>query len=1072
MRNVVFSGILCLVLLQALGCDSGSDLQGATSRADLYCVATQPQPPDVGEYLDMPESGVIAIDYGATDIKTVKRRYLFIRNTGQSDLELLEIVIDPPSGLAPFHLRCQSGDQFVSDCPRPITAGPGQDLIFELDYAPEAAGSHAAGIKLLLNTPDHQPVEVRLSGEAVQTRIRVCISDCVGDQGGAECQAAEEICGGELVADFGDLGPGESRVRRVRVQNAGDRDLVISWVQIAGDDFGEFAWTATSGELPGILGTGEEGLLEVTYKPASGGEHFAGLQIRSDGGDVEVGLSGKMLAPRVCAEPLMLDFGNVALGEPAELSFTLANCGLADLTVENIELNADSSPDFAVLTSAPAGALPPGGSVEVRVTYDPQQAGSDSGGVDIYSDDLTSDPATHLTGTVGLWGRGVVMECQIVATPFQVNFGGVEAGQFYDQRVVVSNQGTIDCTFDSAVIGAGAEFTVQSSPADGTVFAPGEILEVTVRYAPVDLGADSGELHISGSDADGSPIVVQLAGEGIEQAACDLTVSPAYLNFGVVEPYHLRRLQVQLQNRGPAPCHITDLQIHPSVTYASDFSITAGPTGQLDLARYGQPGDRADIEVTFAPDEEGEHAGALWFHTDDDPDFQVGQGICVKPGLPPQSPGPGDACIGLAGNSRQSDLEVVPGHLDFGVVTVGCNSAELGVTVYNMGYFTIQVQDILLDVPNDPNFEIVSAPATPFSLGWSERFEVSLRYHPQDENTHSNALVIETDDFDIPRMIVPLRGTGTHTTSQTDVFTQPVEDRADVLFVVDNSTSMDEEQIALAANFDSFINWAINQDADFQIGVITTMASGTEYSQGDPPRDIEAGELVAAPGRDKILTKSTPDLTDAFAENVRVGTSSTASTEQGFQAAQLALSPPKINSANAGFIRDDSRLYVIVVSDENDQSDGDLDYYLDFFSNIKGPRNTEYLDISAVVGDSPDGCDGPGGTADPCTRYIEMANLTGGVFESICTSNWGGALQNIGLDAFAGLRDFPLTRPADQSSISVLVDSVPVDRAACAGCAGGWTYYPDTNSVYFGDGVVPDKGQTIEISYDTVCAGG
>jgi hypothetical protein len=54
----------------------------------------------------------------------------------------------------------------------------------------------------------------------------------------------------------------------------------------------------------------------------------------------------------------------------------------------------------------------------------------------------------------------------------------------------------------------------------------------------------------------------------------------------------------------------------------------------------------------------------------------------------------------------------------------------------------------------------------------------------------------------------------------------------------------------------------------------------------------------------------------------------------------------------------------------------------------------------------------------------------------------------------------------------VLVDSVPVDRAACPGCAGGWTYYHDTNSVYFGDGAVPAKGQTIEISYDTVCAGG
>ena len=42
MRNIVVTWILGLVLLQALGCDCGSDLQEATSRADLYFVGNQP----------------------------------------------------------------------------------------------------------------------------------------------------------------------------------------------------------------------------------------------------------------------------------------------------------------------------------------------------------------------------------------------------------------------------------------------------------------------------------------------------------------------------------------------------------------------------------------------------------------------------------------------------------------------------------------------------------------------------------------------------------------------------------------------------------------------------------------------------------------------------------------------------------------------------------------------------------------------------------------------------------------------------------------------------------------------
>ena len=147
MRNIVVTWILGLVLLQALGCDCGSDLQEATSRADLYFVGSQPTPPDAGEFLDIPEDGIVAINYGTTDIGTVKRRYLFIRNTGQSELEVLNIAYDPTSGLDPFHLRCQSGDQFVSDCSGPMTYQPNvkdpiqQNLIVHGDPSQEGTFS-------------------------------------------------------------------------------------------------------------------------------------------------------------------------------------------------------------------------------------------------------------------------------------------------------------------------------------------------------------------------------------------------------------------------------------------------------------------------------------------------------------------------------------------------------------------------------------------------------------------------------------------------------------------------------------------------------------------------------------------------------------------------------------------------------------------------------------------------------------------------------------------------------------------------------------------------------------------
>jgi hypothetical protein len=770
-----------------------------------------------------------------------------------------------------------------------------------------------------------------------------------------------------------------------------------------------------------------------------------------------------------------LDFGSLAVGVAQELTVRLRNCGLADLTLERVALAPGSSPDFSTVSPpAPGTLLAPGAELPVRVRYAPAQDGTDSGGLDIFSDDPTSDPATHRTGTIALQGRGIQRECRMRAAPSGLGFGAAEPGQPLSLALIVANQGSDTCVLESAEISrntAASEFSLGAVPDPGTLFEPGDILSLEVRYTPADLGPDSGELTLRGNDVSGSDLTVPLSGEGVPDATCDLRVQPTVLDFGTVKPFHTRWLRLELSNQGPDVCQVSGLELLKGLTLPGDFAITAGPTGDFTLARRGEDNDHATLEIAFAPTVLEDHAAVIWFQVTGDPDFRVGAGTCVKPGWPPQTPQLGDGCISLAGRSAESDLEVVPDALDFGVVTLGCNSPEQSITLYNLGYFTITLESVALADPTDPNFEIRQAPPPGSTLGWGEHAVITVRYHPQDESPHGNSLVIQTDDFDTPQVVVALRGEGSTTTLQTDLFSQETSDQTDVLFVVDNSLSMEEEQDALAENFGAFIGWASSQNADFQLGVITTMATGEEYFQGDPPRDIVAGELVAAPGRPRVLTRSTPDLATAFAENVRVGMSPSASTEQGLQAARLALSPPKITSVNAGFLRDSARLVLIFLSDENDQSDMSLDFYRDFFQALKGARNHERLDATAVTGDTPGGCSGPGGVAEDCARYVQLAAQTGGVFQSICTDDWVTALEGIGLASFAPRREFPLSRPAVESTLVVRVDGAVVDRAACPGCAGGFSYYADTHAVYFGDGTVPARGAVVEVTYHTACAG-
>ena len=1089
---ILIAGVLPLAL--NCECDEGPSVTPDEALVDRYYIGNAETSPGLDAYAQT-EAGddelqaEIPVDFGMVDVATTANRYLFIRNTGTAPLNVVGVDWEEQNDV--FALSCQQEGIFKEcayDQENYLEIGAGSDLIIRISYTPDEVATDEAAFLITTNASDFKTVLVTLTGQGVTPEIQVCITDCVGDQESAECQNGSEICNDDvepenLTVSFGDATTDQAVNRRVVIKNLGDQDLSISSLQLQSGDYEQFRFQVTSGSLPGTITPGEQAEIVASYEPIVGGEHSTKLQIVSDDvneRELSVHLEARGLAPRVCPDPLVLDFGHVAVGEPEEKFFVVTNCGLLDLELKDLLMNEDSSPDFS-LTNLPdlPRTLVPDESVEVHVIYDPAESGSDHGGVDIYSDDPSSDPDTDLTGTVSLTGQGIVRECEIQAIPFTLSFGGVVQNTSDILILTLSNQGNDTCRVDSVEISensADDEFSIISAPAEGTTFEPGDVImpEVEVQYAPVNLGADSGKLKIVGNDKDGAEMFVDIVGEGVETAECDLSLQPTSLQFGTVKLHNTASQVITLINNGNAECNITAPEFIPSTMFPSDFEITRGPSDPFTLARRGRPGDREEIEVTFSPAQLNLHAGRIWLHTDDDPDFIVGEGFCFKPGMPPVYPEAGDACVNLSGMSAESDIEVVPSDLDFGVVTVGCNSPEMHITVYNLGTIELNVTAIYLEDPADLNFEIMFAPATPHVLSGGSSFEVRLRYHPQDTNPHRSTLFIESDASNVELLAVPLFGRGTNISDQTDIFHQPTQVKSDVLFAVDNSGSMGWVQSALASNFSYFIDWAETLDVSFHIGVIATEVNEVETDQGDPPRDIYPGVLIQTDSSPKIIQNTTPDIGDAFAKNVKIGTCCSDEQEAGLQAAWMALSPPEIDdpAQNAGFLREDAKLYIVCVSDEQDQSKGNPDFYIDFFSSIKGYRNTEMMKVSAIVMPDPipQGCGTDSST--PGTRYIEVASQTGGIFESLCTSNWADALSSLGIDAFAAIREFPLSRPADESTIVVTLNDEEVPKASCDDCDAcddGWVYYPETNSICFGADYVPDKGDKIEISYTAAC---
>ena len=207
----------------------------------------------------------------------------------------------------------------------------------------------------------------------------------------------------------------------------------------------------------------------------------------------------------------------------------------------------------------------------------------------------------------------------------------------------------------------------------------------------------------------------------------------------------------------------------------------------------------------------------------------------------------------------------------------------------------------------------------------------------------------------------------------------------------------------------------------------------------------------------------------AFADDARLGTSGSG-IEQGLAAIDAALTPPLADdpAANAGFLRQDARLVVIAVSDEDDQSPQSLPFYVDFLGNLKGFHNADLVSLSSVVGydeatGQPAACGtAAGGQALAGDRYVSVTRQTGGIARSICATDWSGLVDDLGLSAFGGRSAFYLTREAVASSLVVRVDGQAVGRPA-------WAYDATSNAVVFAAGSVPAPGAILDVDYDTAC---
>lgn len=156
-----------------------------------------------------------------------------------------------------------------------------------------------------------------------------------------------------------------------------------------------------------------------------------------------------------------------------------------------------------------------------------------------------------------------------------------------------------------------------------------------------------------------------------------------------------------------------------------------------------------------------------------------------------------------------------------------------------------------------------------------------------------------------------------------DTFTQQGSGKrpVDIMWVVDNSGSMGDDQKAIADNFSRFIEKFVQEDIDFKMAITTTDTTKNYAGKMYHNDDMFTKERLNRIGKKAFIND--------FRAKIKVGTNGS-----GYE--KPLLSTQYFMEKHAGFFRANAYLIVVIVSDEYEQSPDLVKFYVDTLIKFKG----------------------------------------------------------------------------------------------------------------------------------------
>lgn len=438
--------------------------------------------------------------------------------------------------------------------------------------------------------------------------------------------------------------------------------------------------------------------------------------------------------PKLSSASSSLAFGGVPIAEEKALCFDVFNPSCLPLTITESSLDLTGLPlDLAASTRASLPKTLANGEVySICVEYRPT-AREDL--------DRTIELKASSGESIAIHVNGFGQSPELVIGESTLDFGFVLVGESMPQDVNIRNIGNL-----TAEVTISKEFSDPDFAVGATTLSipPGSAVDLAVAFTPITDGLSQDRI-IFQTNYTLDTLGVRGIGafRGVELDVTKLDFGPTRLGTTNTMRIHVR------SNAQPITLESVEVEQFPDVFTHNANALL--PFSFTDAA------DGFDLDVTFAPDAEGQWNSTLLF----------------------TSPGNNPIRVELTGEGAEPHVSA-PQELNFGTVAVESESIE-SVRVTNSGKWPL-----LIKSANATGAFAVLAPPQNVIVAPGASYEVSLIFRPVAEKPVTGELILHTD-ADPEVTIVNLKGAG-----------GPVAlDRPQIVYAIDAVNVMVGEQFSM-----------------------------------------------------------------------------------------------------------------------------------------------------------------------------------------------------------------------------------------------------------------------------------